>query len=383
MSGPVNATHSLPRPLAPFMAFAQALRASGFAVAPEQTRALIAATGLLGPRSLMDIRRAAHATLGPPPERREEFNALFDEAFLGQTLTAEAFGEPEDMPAAYDAGEFELMPDAGEEDPSGAEASVAERLFARRFDGDENEALRAFARAVPAALPRRRARRMTTGKGRLADPRRAFRDMMRKDGEINRLPRRIRQMRQRRVLLLVDVSGSMKAGTDGALRLGHALVQAAEQVEVFTLGTRLTRVTRALKHRNRDQALDLASGLVADWDGGTRLGEALQVFLSVPRFAGFARGALVVVLSDGLERGGPEALISAMERLHGLAWSVLWLTPLAADRAYRAETGALKAILPMIDRLGDGASPQAIAGEVLGFAKGRRIQASVAARVPA
>jgi uncharacterized protein with von Willebrand factor type A (vWA) domain len=156
-------------------------------------------------------------------------------------------------------------------------------------------------------------------------------------------------------------------------------VQAAEQVEVFTLGTRLTRVTRALKHRSRDQALALASGLVADWDGGTRLGEALQVFLSVPRFAGFSRGALVVVLSDGLERGGPEALVSAMLRLHGLAWSVLWLTPLAADRAYRAETGALKSILPMIDRLGNGMNPQAIAVEILGFSKGRRMAAALTA----
>jgi len=375
----MSAEAALPRPLAPFMAFAEALRAASFAVAPEQTRALIAAVGLLGPTSIMDIRRAAHATLGPGPERRDQFDVLFDEIFLGRMLTAEAFGEPEDMPAAYDAGEFEMMPDAGEEDPSGADASVAERLFSRRFDGDENEALRAFARAVPAALPRRRARRMTGGKGRLSDPRRAFREMMRKDGEITALPRRIRQMRQRRVLLLIDVSGSMKAGTDGALRLGHALVQAADQVEVFTLGTRLTRVTRALHHRSREQALDLASGLVADWDGGTRLGEALQVFLSVPRFAGFARGALVVMLSDGLERGGPEALISAMERLHGLAWSVLWLTPLAADRSYRAETGALKAILPLIDRLGNGATARTIAAEVLGFAKGQRISA----RVPA
>ncbi|MCX7323627.1 MAG: VWA domain-containing protein [Hyphomicrobiales bacterium] len=375
----MSAEAALPRPLAPFMAFAEALRAASFAVAPEQTRALIAAVGLLGPTSIMDIRRAAHATLGPAPERRDEFDALFDDIFLGRMLTAEAFSEPEDMPAAYDAAEFEMMPDAGEEDPSGADASVAERLFSRRFDGDENEALRAFARAVPAALPRRRARRLTGKKGRLSDPRRAFREMMRKDGEITALPRRIRQMRQRRVLLLIDVSGSMKAGTDGALRLGHALVQAADQVEVFTLGTRLTRVTRALHHRSREQALDLASGLVADWDGGTRLGEALQVFLSVPRFAGFARGALVVMLSDGLERGGPEALISAMERLHGLAWSVLWLTPLAADRAYRAETGALKAILPLIDRLGNGATPQTIAAEVLGFAKGQRISA----RVPA
>jgi uncharacterized protein len=116
---------TLPRPLQPFMAFAQALRASGFAIAPEQTQALIAAVGLLGPKSLRDIRRAAHATLGPSPERREEFDALFDEIFLGHMLTAEAFGEPEDMPAAYDAGEFEMMPDAGEEDPSGAVLMMA------------------------------------------------------------------------------------------------------------------------------------------------------------------------------------------------------------------------------------------------------------------
>jgi uncharacterized protein len=375
----MSATAILPRPLAPFMAFAQVLRAASFAVAPEQTRALIAAVGLLGPTSLMDIRRAAHATLGPAPERREEFDALFDEVFLGLTLAAEAFGEAEDLPAAYDAGDLEMIPEAGEEDPSGADVSVAERLFDRRFEDDENEALRVFARALPAALPRRRARRMASGNGRLVDPRRAFREMMRKDGEIMRLPRRVRIQTQRRVLFLVDVSGSMKAGTDGVLRLAHAVVQAADRVEVFTLGTRLTRVTRALHHRNRDQALTLTSGLVADWDGGTRLGEALQVFLSVPRFASFARGALVVVLSDGLERGGPEALTAAMEHLHGLAWSVLWLTPLAADSAYRAETGALKAILPIIDRLGNGANPQAIAAELLGFTKGQRMSSRVRA----
>jgi uncharacterized protein with von Willebrand factor type A (vWA) domain len=165
----------------------------------------------------------------------------------------------------------------------------------------------------------------------------------------------------------------MKAGTEGALRLSHALVQSAERAEVFTLGTRLTRVTRALRHRNREQALVLAGGLVADWDGGTRLGEALAVFLSVPRFASFARGALVVVVSDGLERGGPEALVSAVSRMRGLAWSVLWLSPLAADPSYRPETGAMRAILPMLDRLGDGASPQALAAEILTFAKGARV----------
>jgi uncharacterized protein with von Willebrand factor type A (vWA) domain len=250
----------------------------------------------------MDIRRAAHATLGPAPERRDEFDALFDEVFLGRTLTAEAFGEPEDMPAAYDAGELEMLLDANEEDPSGADASVAERLFDRRFEADENEALRAFARALPSALPRRRSRRMASGQGRLADPRRAFREMMRKDGEITHLPRRIRRPTQRRVLFLVDVSGSMKAGTDGALRLAHALVQAAERVEVFTLGTRLTRVTRALHHRNRDQALALASGLVADWDGGTRISTALEAFNKRWARRVLTGGAVVLFISDGLER---------------------------------------------------------------------------------
>ncbi len=111
---------------------------------------------------------------------------------------------------------------------------------------------------------------------------------------------------------------------------------------------------------------------MADWDGGTRLGEAMAVFLSVPRFAAHARGALVIVVSDGLERGGSDALETAMARLSGLAWSVLWLSPLAADPAYRPETGAMRAILPRLDRLGDGSTPEAIARELLAFSKGAR-----------
>lgn len=362
-----------PRALDPFLAFPQALRAAGIPASPEQTTSFLAAVGLLGPRGITDIRRAAHAVFGPGPDRREAFDAVFDLVFMGRSLAAPAEGTPEDMPQARDAEGFDLMPEADEEEPSGADATAAERLFQRRFEtGDEDAMLRAFARALPRSLPRRRARRMITGKGRLPDARRAFRHMMRRDGEITRLPTRRRRMRQRRVLFLIDVSGSMKSGTEGALKLAHALVQGGERVEAFTLGTRLTRVTRALRHRERTQALALASGLVADWDGGTRLGEALAVFLSVPRFASFARGALVIVISDGLERGGPEALVSAMIRLRGLAWSVLWLSPLAADPAYRPETDAMRAILPLPDRLGDGSEPPAIAREILGFAKGAR-----------
>jgi hypothetical protein len=358
--------------LAPFLAFAPALRTAGFPAAPEQVQSFIAAVGLLGPKDIHDIRRAAHAVFGPGPDRKADFDGVFDTVFLGRVFAAPGEGEAEDLPQTFDSGDFGLLPEPDDEEPSGAEATAAERLFARALRAEDEEgALRAFARALPRALPRRRSRRLGPGAG-LPDPRAAFREMMRKDGEVTRLPSRARRFRQRRVLLLVDVSGSMKAGTDGALRLAHALVQAGERVEVFTLGTRLTRVSRALRYRNRDQALAMAGGLVADWDGGTRLGEALQVFLSVPRFASFARGALCVVVSDGLERGGPEALVGAMDRLRGLAWGVLWLSPLAADPAYRPETGAMRAILPMLDHLGAGDTPPAIAREILAFSRGAR-----------
>ena len=359
-----------PRALAPFMALPPALRAAGFAAGPDRAEDFIAAVGVLGPRSIHDIRRAAHAVFGPGPERRPLFDAVFDAVFLGRTLSAPAEGAPEELPDAYDAGGAEPVPEAEEEEHSGAEATTAERLFERRFARDEADALRAFERALPHSLPRRRSRRFRRARGNRPDPRRAFRQMLKRDGEVIRLPTRARRMRQRRVLMLVDVSGSMKGGTEGSVRLAHALVRGGERVEAFTLGTRLTRITRPLRLRDRDQALAQAAGLVADWDGGTRLGEALEVFLSVPRFASLSRGALVIVVSDGLERGGPEALVASMARLRGLAWGVLWLNPLAADPAYRPETGAMRAILPMLDRLGDGAAPLAIAREILGFAKG-------------
>lgn len=357
-----------PRALAPFLAFPGALREAGFAAAPEQTEGFIAAVGLLGPRSLRDIRLAAHAVFGPVPERRAAFDEVFDRVFLGRAFAAPMPGEAEDLPAAFDASGFAPLPEGGEAEESGMAATEAERLSRRALGGvGAEEAARRLRRRAPRELPRRTSRRLEPGQGPVPDPRRAFRLMLRRDGELIALPTRRRKARQRRVLLLIDVSGSMKAMTDGTLRLAHALVQGGERVEAFTLGTRLTRITRALMHRDAEAALARASGLVADWDGGTRLGEALAVFLSVPRFASFARGALAIVVSDGLERGGPEALTSAMARLRGLAWGVLWLSPLAADPRYRPETGAMRAILPLLDRLGDGGSPEAIAEGILGF----------------
>lgn len=368
----------LPRPLLPFVDFAASLRANGFSVAPEQVQSLIAAVGLLGPRSMEDIHRAALATLGPGPERRDEFDAIFRLVFLGQSVAAPIAAEPEDEEEveAFDDRDGGMEPPEMEDaEESGGAPTGAERLFSRRFaDLTEGAALRRFRREAPRALPRRKSRRLVPSKrrGRL-DMRRALREAVSRDGELMRLPALGRRERRRRVLLLVDVSGSMKNQTDAALRFAHALARSTDRLEAFTLGTRLTRITRALRRRNRDQALAIASTLVADWDGGTRLGDALQSFLAVPRFAGFARGALVVVLSDGLERGDHAAMTDAVDRLSRHAWRVLWLSPLAGEDGYAVETEALRSVMPFLDRLGDGSSAAAVCGEVLGFE--RRLRA--------
>jgi hypothetical protein len=232
--------------------------------------------------------------------------------------------------------------------------------------------LRRFQRALPGRLPQRRGyRRVAARRGPGLDLRRAMKEAIRNDGEIFRLPRLVRRLRRRAILLLIDVSGSMKARTDAHLRFAHALVCAADRVEVFTIGTRLTRVTRALRLRNREQALATASGLVSDWDGGTRIGDALEAFLAVPRFAGAARGAVVLILSDGLERGDPKAMTDAVKRLAARAWHLSWMSPLAAELGYRPETAALKSILPHLDALADAGSTERLCHHVLNLAQPR------------
>lgn len=365
---------ALPRAAAPFVAFPTVLRENGFAVAPDQTIAFLEAVALLGPRSMRDVYRASVATLAPPPERREEYDALFRAFFHGQTVAAAAAGgeEEEDEIAVHEPrGGVDAVPEGEEPRDVGGEATPAEVLSVRRFAGlGDVETLRRFRRAAPARLPRRTARRRRTGaRGPAIDMRRALREATRRDGEVVELPRRVRRRRQRRILLLVDISGSMKGGTEGALAFAHALTQVAERCETFTFGTRLTRVTRALKLANAEQALALAGTLAPDWDGGTRIGDALTAFLSVPRFAGFARGALVVVLSDGLERGSPDAMVAAVAKLSRLAWRLHWLTPLAAEPGFAPRTAALSAALPFIDELADGSGLAAVCEHVLDVAR--------------
>ncbi|MEL6235990.1 MAG: VWA domain-containing protein [Pseudomonadota bacterium] len=361
----------MPGALRPFVDFAGLLRANGFAVAPDQTIGFVRAIGLLGPRGLTDVYRAARALFAVPPEQVEAFDALFRAFFLGQTVSAPAHGDEGEEVEAHEASGADAAAELDPaEAPPGAEATPAERLGYRQLAAGEDAALAQLARAAPRHLPRRLSRRRIAARsGDRPDLRRALRAAARRDGELLTLPMTRRRLRQRRIVLLIDVSGSMSERTEPALRFAHALTQAAERIEVFTLGTRLTRITRALAPRAADRALPRAAALIADIDGGTRIGEALQAFLAVPRYAGFARGALVLVLSDGLERGDPAAMVAATRRLARLAWRLNWLSPLAGSAGYRPETAGLAAILPDLDALAPGGDIAALTDHVLTTAR--------------
>ena len=347
----------LPRAAQPFAGFAHSLRRHGFSVAPEQSLAFMQAVSLLGPKSMADIHVAALATLAPQPDQRKEFEALFQSWFFGGDLVAtEGEGEEDETEIKDDGGPDEQEVDIRQSEEGGELASSAEQLSRRQFVRDSAR-LSTLESRIADSLPQRRSfRTRRTASIRTLDLRRSLRTILRADGDIPVPVWRERRHVPRRLLVLIDVSGSMKQHTADYLKLAHALVQGAPSAEIFTFATRLTRLTSALRVRDRDQALARASALVDDWDGGTQIGATLLAFLSVPRFASFARGAAVVIISDGLERGEPDAMVAAIRRFASRAHRLSLATPLAGDPRFRPETEALTAILPMLDDLVDASS---------------------------
>ncbi|MGH3366675.1 MAG: VWA domain-containing protein, partial [Nocardioidaceae bacterium] len=180
---------------------------------------------------------------------------------------------------------------------------------------------------------------------------------LRHAGEPGRVRYRRRGRRPRRVVLLIDVSGSMAAYTDSLLRLAHCLTRAAPRhTEVFTMGTRLTRITRAMRQRDPDAALASAGATVPDWSGGTRLGEVLKAFLDRWGQRGVARGAVVVVCSDGWERGDSALLGTQVERLARLAHRLVWVNPHRGKVGFEPTQAGMAACLPHVDDLVAGHS---------------------------
>jgi uncharacterized protein with von Willebrand factor type A (vWA) domain len=162
--------------------------------------------------------------------------------------------------------------------------------------------------------------------------------------------------RPRRLILLCDVSGSMDAYSRALLRFLHAAVVSRGRVEAFALGTRLTRLTRDLSSHDPDAAISAAARHVVDWSGGTRLGEGLRRFNDEWGVRGMARGAIVVIMSDGWDRGDPELLAEQMERLHRVAHRIVWVNPLKASPGFAPLARGMAAALPYVDEFVEGHS---------------------------
>ena len=335
----------------------------------RQVTGFMQAVTLLGPRSMNDIREAALATLAPSPDRRGEFEAHFRSHFYGDAKPAIEGEEDDETRIKDDRGAREEESQTFRQEKGGELSSSLEQLSSRDFQRDP-DGLGSFRRRLASALPTRRSFRTTRTRSRgTLDLRRSLSEIVSADGDIPSPLLRRRQAVSRKLLLLIDVSGSMKLHTADYLKLAHAAVQGADRAEVFTFGTRLTRITSALRIRDREQALARAAALVDDWDGGTRMGPALLAFLSVPRFSAFARGACVVVLSDGLERGSHAELEIAMRRFSARAFRLSLATPLAGDPRFRPATAALRAVLPVLDDLVDGSSLKSLTDFILSLAR--------------
>jgi uncharacterized protein with von Willebrand factor type A (vWA) domain len=216
----------------------------------------------------------------------------------------------------------------------------------------EREHLRRLMALLRPQLPVRPSRRLRPARSGSADPGRTLRAALRNQGELRELHRRDRSARPRRIVLLVDVSGSMEPYADSLLRFAHVVVRRGPgSVEAFTLGTRLTRVTRELRMRDAERALAAAGKAIPDWSGGTRLGEVLRAFIDRWGQRGAARRAVVVVFSDGWERGDTDLLATQMSRLSRLAHRVVWVNPHAGKDGYAPVQGGIVAALPYLDDL--------------------------------
>lgn len=344
------------------LGFARALRAAGVPVTQDRAQSFLRAVAVVG----LDDRRATYtagrATLCAGPDDLARYDQVFEAWFLSRD------GLPRPRPGTPATPSAAGFPDAEEaggtgeadEDVVRAAASATEVLRHRdvaAMSAVEKQRLAAMFATLALRPPTRRTARHREWHRGDVDASRTLRHSLRRMGEPAEIAWRRRGTRPRRVVLLVDVSGSMSAYADALLRLAHRfVVTAPRSVEVFTVGTRITHVTRAMRHRDPERAIVAAGETVPDWSGGTRLGETLRFFLDRWGQRGMARGAVVVVFSDGWERGDPELLATQMARLQRIAHQVVWVNPHRGKHGYEPVQQGVVAALPHVDHFVAGHS---------------------------
>jgi uncharacterized protein len=372
---------------APFAAvtLGRSLREAGLPVTPNRSATFAAAARLLDATDRDCLYWAARLSFVTSPDQLPAFDAVFDAVVAGLSDPAGAArGDPSASPpvqarrrprgdASATSAPAATGPPAGagargpvvesRELPVGARASAAERLAHVRLDElDERElaVVAALVRRLAIATPLRRARRVRTARrGDHLDVRATLRRSRRTAGDpVERLYRR-RRTRARRLVALLDVSGSMAPYSRPYLLLLEGAARGAG-AETFVFATRLTRVTRALREGRPRAALERAGAAAPDWAGGTRIGDALRAFNDRFGRRGMARDAVVVVLSDGWERGDPGLVEREMQRLSRLAYRIVWVNPRVAAQGFAPRTGGMGAALPYVDELVSGHSVAAL-----------------------
>ncbi len=354
------------------VAFARVLRGAGIDVPLDSVIVFVSALSKVGLENRDDVYWAAYATL----IRRHEDSQIFDRAFaifwdqLIAVDTSTYEQQTESVTLLIDSE------DANNDDSNAAPVNEDENTIALRFSSietlrekdfaayNETELREAeqFMSSLKLAGPPKRSLRLqkTNRKGSRHDIRRTMRAVLQNDGEPIERYWREPSTKLRRLVVLLDISGSMEPYARALLRFMHAAVVGRQRVEAFTLGTRLTRITRELANRDPDRALARTSAQVSDWSGGTRLGECLQNFNDNWGVGSLARGSIFVILSDGWDRGEPQVLAEQMLRLQRVAYRVIWVNPLKVSPGYAPLARGMAAAMPYIDDFVEGHSLEAL-----------------------
>ena len=340
----------------------------------DRTQTFLRACTTVGADDQTGVYWSGRATLCSCQDDIDKYDKVFAAWFGGETSTGVTASSPPQLNRAAKLSDDEP---AGSDEAGGelraAVASTTEVLRHRDIadlSASERAQLARMFAALAVRSPRRRAaRRRPANRGEI-DMRRTSREELRRAGEPGPVLRRRRSTRPRRLVLLIDVSGSMGPYADALLRLGHVVARSGPRnTEIFTIGTRLTRITRALRQRDPETAIVAAGQTVPDWSGGTRLGETVKMFLDRWGQRGMARGAVVVILSDGWERGDCTLLGESMHRLSRLAHRVIWVNPHRGKEGYQPVQGGMAAALPHVDEFMAGhsmATFEALMGVVAG-----------------
>jgi uncharacterized protein with von Willebrand factor type A (vWA) domain len=349
------------------VAFGRVLRGAGLRVPLDSVVTFVQCLDAVGITDRNRVYWAAHTAMVRRPEDREAFNVAFavfwDRISAGEDPHHIA-EETVSLAADSDHAEGDDAREQSDDSVSlrfSAVETLSKKDFATYSDSELAEAQRLMQRLRFVGSLRRSLRlRHSRSRRAQVDVRRTVRSSFAHLGEPVRRQWRAPSERLRRLVVLLDVSGSMEPYARAFLRFMHAAMVGRQRVEAFTLGTRLTRITRELSHRDPDKALARTSQQVADWSGGTRIGECLRMFNDRWGVRGLARGAIVVVLSDGWDRGNPEVLGEQMQRLNRVAHRVVWVNPLKVTPGYAPLARGMAAALPHVDAFVEGHSLEAL-----------------------